>query len=204
MGLPALRHRMGIVMRLVLGALSAALLMGSAPGAHAAADSERIGGCSFAAFQSAVPGWHSGEMDLAAVVYSPTSGNPVSATITCVIRVNGVPQPGAMLAASGTVVVAGASVITYEAAPADVVQLCETVDYTGPGDTTPTEDVCHDIVPLEFPPPCCMDPIDPPICVVLAPLQGTYGPVLVEPEGDVHVNGEVQFDCPPYDEWSLS
>jgi hypothetical protein len=42
-------------------------------------------------------------------------------------------------------------------------------------------------------------PVDPILCPVLASLRGVYGPVTIDPEGDVWVAGEKVWDCPPYD-----
>ena len=35
-------------------------------------------------------------------------------------------------------------------------------------------------------------------CPVLASLAGTYGPVTINGEGDVYIDGEPFWDCPPY------
>jgi len=34
-------------------------------------------------------------------------------------------------------------------------------------------------------------------CPLLMALSGSYGPVVIEPEGDVFVAGEIFWDCPP-------
>lgn len=40
--------------------------------------------------------------------------------------------------------------------------------------------------------------VDPPVCAALTPLRPGVGPVHITSEGDVYVNGEPTWDCPPY------
>ena len=184
---------------------AAALAACLAPGAHAASDSTYAGECSFAAATDNVSGQGrmAGEIDVEMVVYSPTpEANPVWATVTCYIKVNGVAQPGAVITASGAVAVVGAGAITYVSENAyDVVELCTRVDYTGPGDATPTSDVCEASFTIELPPPHG-DPflwIDYVLCEELTKIPGAYGPVVIDEEGDISIAGEPFWNCPPYD-----
>jgi hypothetical protein len=43
------------------------------------------------------------------------------------------------------------------------------------------------------------DVIDPAVCPVLATLAGSYGPITINAQGDIFINGEAFWDCPPYD-----
>ena len=95
-----------------------------------AVDGPPVGGRNFAAAtdQVAGQGQMNCEIDIEAIVYSATNpaDNPMSATFTCYIKVNGASQPGAIVTATGTVVVVG--VITYLSG--DFVQLCQDVSYS--------------------------------------------------------------------------
>ena len=191
----------------LLAAMTAAVLGLHAPGAHAASDSTIVGGCSFASLSDPVvgPGQQTGEIDVEAVVYSPTAAsNPVWATITCYIKVNGVPQPGAVITASGVVAVVGGGLITYPSTESDFVQLCQRVDYTGPGDATPTSDVCFDQVVIILPPVVCEADcgLGTLICTATAAAPDVPGIVDTNEQGDVYLAGEPFWGCPPYDiEW---
>lgn len=41
--------------------------------------------------------------------------------------------------------------------------------------------------------------LDAPLCPLLASLAGAYGPVTITSHGDVVVDGDGSYDCPPYD-----
>ncbi|HVF04233.1 MAG TPA: hypothetical protein VNA20_05280 [Frankiaceae bacterium] len=43
--------------------------------------------------------------------------------------------------------------------------------------------------------------VDPVACSLLWPLTGHYGPIFIDVEGDVYVDGRPFHDCPPYDIW---
>lgn len=51
--------------------------------------------------------------------------------------------------------------------------------------------------------PVTMTAADPAACAVLKALAGSYacGTIVINSQGDVYVNGETQYDCPPYDGW---
>ena len=185
----------------VLAGLVGSVLTLGAPDAQAGSDSRHEGGCSFTTFAEDPrhPDHWITEIDIEAVAYSPApASNPVWVTVTCYLRVNGVEQPGAVVAASGAVAVVGGGPVTFESDwPSDYVDLCHRIDFTGPGDTTPTVEGCPG-------PGCCdefspWEVIDPKVCPVLAATHGTYGPVFVNEQGDVYVDGVPYFDCPPYD-----
>ena len=170
-------------------------------------DGPSFGGCSFVAATDAVAGQGqmTGEMDIEAVVYSATdpTDNPMTATFTCYIKVNGSTQPGAICTATGTVVVAGGCVITYTSnSVTDFVQLCQDVDYANTD--YPDTSECFEASTFEIPPPIFWEIVDGAVCPILAMAAGTYGgpppiPVIViTPEGDVYIDGEFVYDCPPY------
>ena len=169
-----------------------------------------IGGCSFVAATNDVSGQGqmSGEIDVEAVVYSRVdSENPLSAKFTCYILVNGDPQPGAVVTAESVShdppvpVVVGGGFITYTSnSVTDFVQLCQTVEYSN-GDVT---NECFEADTFEIPPPIIWEIVDPPVCDnILKPRAGTYDvgghTVFINEQGDVYVDGEPQYDCPPYD-----
>lgn len=174
-----------------------------------------IGGCSFVAATDAVAGQGqmTGEIDVEAIVFSYQSAqNPVSATFTCYIKVNGSAQPGASVTASGTVVVVGGGIVSYTSGSStDHVQLCQSISYSN-GEAS---DECFDATSFEIPPPIIWEIVDPAICPFLEDRAGTYhipSPVdrtiVIEPKdpaddedigGDVYIDGELFFDCPRYE-----
>lgn len=191
---------------IALPVLVTAALAAGAPAASAGSDSTLVGGCGFTATDNQADGQMTGEIHVAAVAWSRAQGaGPAPATVTCSITVNGAAQPGAVVVASGTAAIVGAGPAAYaSSSPADDVRLCERVDYTGPGDTTPTSETCAGSATPQFPPQTLPDDWwDPLVCEhALAPAAGSYGAVVVNDQGDIYVNGEPQWDCPPYDiEW---
>ena len=169
-------------------------------------DRNHTGGCSFYAAPDPVAGGGQmiGEIDVEAVVYSATNPalNPVTATFRCYIQVNHEPQPVAEVYATGTVVVAGGEVITYTSnSLSDFVQLCQDVNYAN--SAIPDTSECFESSYPETP-PIFSEIVDGAVCPVLAALAGTYGgpppvPVIfINSQGDVWVDGEGQYDCPPY------
>lgn len=65
-----------------------------------------------------------------------------------------------------------------------------------PGETLPIcgPDQVFDEVNAVF-----VEHVDPAVCPLLVAHAGAYGAVEVEPDGDVHVAGELVWDCPPYE-----
>ncbi len=49
--------------------------------------------------------------------------------------------------------------------------------------------------------PAAADPLEVWLCPQLAAISGHYGPVYIAPDGDVYVNGDLVYDCPPYEIW---
>jgi hypothetical protein len=173
------------------------------------------GDCSFVAASDPTPDdllggpdTYTGLVDAHVLVYSDDpAANPVSATVTCELLVNAVPQY--RTSGSGTGLVVVADVLTYEAEDGDVVTLCTVVDYAGGGHDVrcggassepivpePVVDslnhVLDDVLSLT-------QAADPLVCPVLAGLPGDYGEVAVDEEGDVFVLGVLFWDCPPYE-----
>lgn len=131
----------------VVAAFVAGLAALAAPPSRATAPSEHHGGCGFDAVKTAPTNGDAtwvGDIDVLAVLHSPdVAGNPVSATITCEIAVNGVVREQGLpskASFSGTGVVVGVAPASYVAASTDLVELCETVDFTS--DATPTTTEC--------------------------------------------------------------
>ncbi|HVF04242.1 MAG TPA: hypothetical protein VNA20_05325 [Frankiaceae bacterium] len=129
-----------------------------------------------------------------------------SVTIRCYVTVNGVVQGGADTGVgSGTGVATAQKDVSFAAGDADVVKVC--AQYTSNhGSGT----VCTTVGVSQIPPQVVFDTIDgalaqvwpivdPPVCDQLEDRAGTYGPVYINDQGDVYVDGEPQWDCPPYD-----
>ncbi len=149
-----------------------------------------------------------GVLDAAILVASPTHNNAVGATVTCEIRIDGV--PAARVSGSGTTLVTFASPVEYHAEITDVVGVCTTVDYTS--DPTPTTVDCNYGTTTQFPPQSWIDLVeyvvgvalavatyaDIPACAAFQAMAPGTGPVAITPEGDVSVDGEPWYDCPPY------
>ncbi|HVF04827.1 MAG TPA: hypothetical protein VNA20_08310 [Frankiaceae bacterium] len=124
-------------------------------------------------------------------------------SIRCRITVNGVTQAQTPVG-SGTTVAATHQEVSFAAGGSDVVQVC--ADYSsghGSGTTCITVGIIQ-IPPQEVyelfdnaPPPNWYDSV---VCPALKTLAGNHGGVLVvNGQGDVYVNGEPLWDCPPYD-----
>lgn len=130
---------------LALSALLAAVVTsGLSPVAHARSDSEHRGRCHLTAMADAVSGQGTQTAELYAVVTVFSTGtpaeNPVSATVTCYVTVNGAAQAGAYTSATGftTIAVAGLGTFTTNSVT-DVVHVCTEVDFLN---TTPTTLEC--------------------------------------------------------------
>lgn len=179
-------------MTLRILAAAAAVLVASAVPADATADSVFDGDCGYLTvvdrlnFPGRGPGTYRGELHLHGLLYSPTRAvPPVSASVTCEIRVNGVAQAGARMTLSGTGAVAGANVVTFTTTSRhDDVRACLEVDFA---DATPTRSFCYPTLSNEFPPepPTVVeDHVDPVLCDVAG--------------GDVGMREVAYYDCPPY------
>ena len=138
-----------------------------------------------------------------------------SATIRCYIAVNG---GEASSTPTGTGVTAGR--LTYSAGDTDVVTFhaeyctshgCTTHDYETVRQEIPPQEVWDLLFALAETLDAALAPvfdaitniektvIDPAVCPVLAGLAGTYGPVTINAQGDIFIDGEAFWDCPPYD-----
>lgn len=182
-------------MRAALAALTLCAAVAQPAAAHEPSTYE--GGCGF---ESVTQEYAGGENRFAGIayaavaVYSPGHGNPVSATVTCEVTVDGVVQPTATVSGSGTGLVVAAGPIAFAVDWDSQVAMCETVDFTS--DATPTVRVCEEpprivIPPSEYPQVISLllelfnEHVDPAIC------EQTGGDLWV---GDVFV-----WDCPPYE-----
>jgi hypothetical protein len=190
-------------MRRTITALTVAAALAAGPGvpaAHADGGSDYLGGCGYTA-TSTSNGWDA-DVRAEVVVYSTVPGdNPVSATVTCEIRVNGVPRH--TLAWSGTVVIAGSDSVSFAATGSDLIEVCETVDYTSNGDPSVTTceepgTIFDDIdALLDFLAEATKD-VDKVVCPVIGLLAPGVPPVGIEPGGDIYLFGDLFLDCYPY------
>jgi hypothetical protein len=189
-------------------------LVAAAPAASAAGAGTYHGGCAFDANSQATltgPDVYEGVLDVHLLTtdsYVPPL--PAAATVTCSLRVDGVEQnPSNHLVVTGSGVEAGAQRTTYTARDGQIVQVCTTVHYldlAGAGDDMN----CGELTNSQVPPQQVLDTVngtfayltsrgDPTICPVLGGHAGTYGPVGVDPTGDVSADPfGVLWDCPPY------
>jgi hypothetical protein len=193
--------------RILLAALAAGLLMPVAPSANASPSGETYsGGCSLntGTDPSQTVGGQdvfTGQLSVRTVTYSSNPAeNPVSATVTCEVRVNDVPQTNASVTASGPIAQAGAKVVTYVRHTNDIVDVCITVSFSPvPG----TVSSCAPATTITIPPKEVNDLIaqylDPAICAILIALAPGVPPaVTIDPTGDTEINGAPFWDCPPY------
>ncbi len=127
-------------------------------------------------------------------------------TIRCEVRVNGAPASSTDTGSgSGAATIAGR--ITFAAGDTDVVTFHAIAttehgehvkDYATTLIQVPPQEVIDLINSV------VIEHVDPPLCNVLKSLAGTHGPVYINDQGDVYVNGSPEWDCPPYDIWPPS
>jgi hypothetical protein len=167
-----------------------------------------------------------GQLSVRTTTYDTTpdpGDGPVGATSTCDLYVNTTIVDS--VSATGAPVQANAKATSYVKHDSDVVKLCLTVDYA---DDTETVVVCAEVTTVRIPPQIVsdtlvgvidtvfgiLDPvftaiddllggierdqIDPRVCPVLAAHAGSVGPVTIDGQGDVYIDGELFWDCPPY------
>ena len=146
----------------------------------------------------------------AAVVATDAAGVPaaVSISVECHVYKNGVYQ-NTILSASGTGVAATASEYEYQAAPSDIITVCDVVTvggepHTNCGDATTTpivpepvqeaiEGIFNEVDAI------VIEHVDPTLCEVLKLLKpGVPGVLDITDEGDVYIAGEFFWDCFPY------
>ena len=149
---------------------------------------------------------HTGVAYVAVVATDAATGDPapgVPITVRCELRIDGTAYPAG--GASGVGAAAGAAPIRYASPPDDAHRtMCTIVTVGGdPHESCPPPTVIH------IPPQhgdvtyWVVQAVDLASCTALVALhrRGVEG---VEEDGDLHVNGEPVWDCPPYDEWPYS
>ena len=174
--------------RVLLGGLGAAVLtigLGAAP-ATAAEDRP----------ECEIDAWSDGQDadgDVVAVIpvfsVAQPGANPVSATVTCAVKVDGAIVDSVTNSGSGVVVVQGAVDFPHSA---NGFSVCTTIDYTST--TEPTDTWCTGYTWMGS----WEEEVDSYLCPVLDDVPDA-GPVDVTDEGDVYVAGEFIWDCPPYE-----
>lgn len=147
-------------------------------------------------------------------VTQDASGLPIDATVTCSILVDGVEAPGTRFSYSGAGVQEGVDRISFSAGDADWVDICQVVAFAD--GTTQTQ--CPPWQDQNFPPQAFIDLlndvfgaanaaevtyVDPAVCPAFVAAAGSYGPITIEPDGDVSVRDPLDliglvWDCPPY------
>jgi hypothetical protein len=189
-----------------------------APSASAASTDSTTGGCAF--FTNAPP--LLGSTTYTGVVYDVSAtqdahGLPTGATVSCQVQVDGVAAPGTTFSYSGYGEQAGADPVSYEARDDQIVNLCQRTVYA---DATDTGWICAVTDPFFFPPQPVLDlldfvfdtvngvliwDVDPRVCPIFAAHPGTYGPITIQPDGDIYIAdpiglaGNPFYDCPPYE-----
>lgn len=153
------------------------------------------------------------DCDVVAVQHEPLTGSAYwgvlsgwvahegSNSINCRIEVNGVTQASSGVGV-GVGVATTAKDVYFWAGDTDVVQLC--ADHTS-GHSSGSR--CITLSIMQMPPQVVYDTIDSvvaevhqPLCVVLRWISGSYGPVVIDSEGDVFVAWRPVYDCPPHDQ----
>lgn len=181
----------------------------------AGADSHNyVGGCALTDVRdAALSGQDTHEGVLRALAVIGHAASPVTdATITCVVKVDGVAAAQGV-PIRGRSVLVGASAVTFGASSTSTVEICDRVQANG----TASEvcrvhnwpGVAHDDVLetagavyrkagdlVEY---VVYNNAEPTLCSVTSRLGGGMsGPVKVGPDGDVYLDGAVLLDCAPY------
>jgi len=199
----------------VLIAASLAPIGAMAPPALAASYDTTIGGCEFDtnSVQAVTGSSQAGFVYDVSVTHDP-AGGLIGATVSCKLQADGVDIPGTTFSYLGYGEQAGADPVSFDVGDA-AVGLCQRTVYA---DGTDTGWYCYptsmELPPSQIPPPVLellavvnevfVWDIDPRLCPVLAAHSGTYGPVVVHPDGDVYVADPLNLgmnpvdDCPPY------
>jgi hypothetical protein len=117
----------------VVGSVTA-LSLAAAPAAQAAGETV-TGGCYDKTFIDPIltNGYYEGVLGDSSATQDSTG--PVYATVTCYIQVNGVRNPSADGTYSGNGAQSGSKQIAYVAAPGDVAELCQRVQFASGFDT---------------------------------------------------------------------
>jgi hypothetical protein len=192
--------------RHVLTAALAVLVAAAPLPAHAAAESAYRGGCGYDTVprDGGTPGsgehLQTGVMYAGVALYSTApADNPVSATVTCRLLVNG--EVNSTATFSGTGAVTGVKRVSFPDGGDYTPELCVTIDFTS--DDTPTSTVCAVATTIQIPPQAITDAIEyvtaparAAVCAVLATLApGVPGVADISPAGDLTVLGGVHWTC---------
>jgi hypothetical protein len=190
--------------RLLAAATLAALTAAVAPAAQASATGETTGGCFFvvAAHDTLTTGPYVGVLGDVSLTTNPATHEPVQATVSCQLRVNGVVQNTTDTGSwAGFGAQAGVQQAIFSASTTAITELCQRTVYATP----PTTDdwTCRAVTSAQVPPADITNDllralVDPVLCPVLRTLHGAYGPVVVAADGDVTVDGQPLYDCAPY------
>jgi hypothetical protein len=198
--------------RALVGVVALGAIAGSAPAASGAPGDTIGGGCGYGPLIYLA----GSSSPLESVIYDESytrnaGGTPIAATAHCWIDVNGSHRGDSDLYASGLGAQEGNKPYVVNATQYDVVQVCEAVQFGT--DTYWTDEGCRGVTTLQAPPQAIIDLInsimdtinnlptqvvDPILCPILSSLAGTYGPITIDPTGDVYYGGKVIYDCPPY------
>ena len=207
--------------RLAALALCAALATPATALAHDPADLHVFGGCGYNSVSqddTTGPGHYVGVARGDAVVASPRRGhNPVTVSaVRCVYYQDGVAFASFTGTGAGPVAVVPPAPIEFTLEDWSWIVPCIELDVVDGHGVTHHLEECYGVTTLEMPPRAWIElieftvtalnehvfyDVDPWLCAALREAgPGTYGPVTLEPDGDVYFEGEWFWDCPPYDE----
>ena len=192
--------------RRTLSLLACALGLLAGAASPAAAQPIVTGGCGFTTTQDRLHhpydhrGTFYGEMDLAMTLVS-SDGEPLTATVTCYLVSPDGEVPGSRLVASGTGLIAGARTVTYESRwVSPSIEYCEEIDYAG---AETDSKVCSARISICFIDCMALELLGPTIleaCETAGEAATDLGVARVEEDGDVYVEGAVEFSCWPFDD----
>jgi hypothetical protein len=177
------------------------------PAAHASDPDVIHGGCSFDAAETTPDNVNAGVMsDFSVTTTGDTPPLPIGATVTCWIAVNGVAAPGTTHSYGDVDGIAGVQAgmdpVTFVAGPDDFVAQCQSVTFADGTTWMASPGGCPADASPQVPPQVVPDTIDAAasvvsgavcddvtlcaaLCPVLQRLAGDYGPIAIEPDGDV-------------------
>lgn len=200
-----------------VASLAAASLLAPPAGADPLGDTRYRGGCSLSTVnERTVTGDdYRGVVRGYAVGYALTARhNPVTVVrLRCVLSVDGVVVGDWSAPGTGPVAVVEPHEVAFSASLLSVVALCTYVDLVDAhGQATTRDDNCGRTT-LQAPPQWVINDIDDAFFVVgtvtaetdrttcaalvaLAPAQ--HEPLVIGPDGDTYVDGELVWSCPPY------
>lgn len=184
-----------IAKRVVLGVVTLGLTALVVPAAHAAGETIR-GGCLFVSVATHPTEFNGAAEGVIADVSLTTDsgGNPIFATVSCKIQVNG-SDASPTFSYPGTGAQVGVDLLAFLATEGDSIAICQRVAY-GTGTTTPFS--CRSVTEARVPPQQVTDliagvfnqTVDPITCAAIG------GDVSLPP--NFVYSGPI-YDCPPYD-----